>query len=232
MSQPLNNPASSIHRDYGATSSATPEVSFAAGTSSSGNSGFSPTEFVSLSENIGHNITTIHGSSKQLERHLKLIGTSKDISALRDNIHSTNAKTNACVQTTSQDLQRLQAVVLHGDRAQKLQLEKLKHEFEEVVKKYSGIQKKISMAIRQSYQLVVEAERQSVINARSELLQQQREEEAELTQGLGMLVEQKRRVEEIEADIIDVHEIMNKLSVMVNEQGADLGEYSSIYRFV
>lgn len=227
MSQALNNPASRIHRDYGATSSATPEVSFAAGTSSSGNSGFSPTELMSLSENIGHNITTIHCNSKQLEKKLKLIGTSKDLPTLRNDIHRINADTNACVRTTSQDLQRLQSVVPRGDRQQKFQLEKLRHEFEAVVNKYSDIQNKISKAVRQSYQLAAEEERKSVVNATTELLQQQREEQAQLTQNLGTLIEFEHQMKTIEADIIDVNVIMQKLNAIVAEQGADVGEYFS-----
>ncbi|XP_064545560.1 syntaxin-12 [Drosophila montana] len=216
MAQALNNPAGGTHRDYGATSSATPEVSFAA--ASSGNSGFSPTEFVSLSEDIGHNITSIHSSTKQLEKQLKLIGTAKDLSALREKIHSINTKSNARVQTTSQDLQRLQAVVRHGDRQQKLQLDKLTQGFQDVVEKYSMLQKRISQATRQSYQMAAEAERESVMSARTELLQLQRQDQAELEQQHSMLVERQRQVEQIEADILDVNVIMNKISTMVVEQ--------------
>lgn len=228
MSQALNNPTSSIHRDYGATSSATPEVSFAAGASSSGNStNFSPTEFMSLSENIGHNITAIHSSSKQLEKQLKLIGTSKDLSGLRDKIHGINTKTNARVLSTSQDLNVLQSVVRHGDRQQKLQLDKLTHEFQNVVEQYSTLQKKVSQATRQSYQVAAEAERERDSDARTEMLLQQRQEMAGLEQQHGMLVDRQRQVEQIEADIIDVHAIMNKLNTLVVEQRPMLGEYFS-----
>ncbi|KAH8397147.1 hypothetical protein KR215_009430 [Drosophila sulfurigaster] len=216
MSQALNNPTSSTHRDYGATSSATPDVSFAA--TSSGNSGFSPTEFVSLSEDIGNNITAVNSSTKQLEKQLKLIGTAKDLSSLRDKIHSINTKTNARVQTTSQDLQRLQAVVQHGDRQQKLQLEKLTQEFHTVVDKYSKQQKRISEATRQSYQVAADAEREAELTARTELLQQQRQDQAGLERQHDLLVERQRQVEQIEADILDVNVIMNKLSTMVVEQ--------------
>jgi len=122
MSQALNNPGGGgggggPHRDYGAMADSTPEVSFAA---AGGSSGFSPTEFMSLSEDIGHNITAIHSSTKQLEKQLKLIGTPKDLPNLREKVHAINTKCNARVQTTSQDLQRLQAVVRHGDRQQPL----------------------------------------------------------------------------------------------------------------
>ncbi|ALC44563.1 Syx13 [Drosophila busckii] len=221
MSQALNNPTSSstVHRDYGATSSTTPDVSFAGGaTSSSSGSGFSPTEFVSLSENIGHNITSILSSSKQLERQLKLIGTAKDLSTLREKIHSINTKANARVQTTSVELQRLQSVVRYGDRQQKLQLDKLMREFTQVVQKYSELQHSISQATRQSYMQAAAADREAELAANTELLQQQRQEQAGLQQEYDMLVERQRQVQQIETDMIDVNAIMVKLSGLVAEQ--------------
>ncbi|KAH8361435.1 hypothetical protein KR084_002399 [Drosophila pseudotakahashii] len=226
MSQALNNPGGGAgggggpHRDYGAMADSTPEVSFAA---AGGSSGFSPTEFMSLSEDIGHNITAIHSSTKQLEKQLKLIGTPKDLPNLREKVHSINTKCNARVQTTTQDLQRLQAVVRHGDRQQKLQLEKLTREFHGVVENYSNLQRRISSAMRQTLQQAQHFADQDVeANARAELLQQQRLEQANLQQEHDMLDERRRQVEQIESDIIDVNQIMNKLSGLVHDQGQQM----------
>ncbi|KAH8256085.1 syntaxin-12 [Drosophila bipectinata] len=222
MSQALNNPAGGggPRRDYGATAeNTTPEVSFA---SAGGSSGFSPTEFMTLSEDIGHNITAVHSSSKQLEKQLKLINTPREQAALREKVHSINMKTNARIQTTSQDLQRLQAVVRHGDKQQRLQLEKLTQEFQGVVEKYSSTQKRISTAMRQTLRQAQESEHESEALAREELLQQQRLEEAGLQQEHDLLVERQRQVEQIESDIIDVNQIMTKLSGLVHEQGEQL----------
>ncbi|KAH8293601.1 hypothetical protein KR054_002077 [Drosophila jambulina] len=236
MSQALNNPAGGgggggaagggggPHRDYGSTadtaSTTTPEVSFAA---AGGSSGFSPTEFMSLSEDIGHNITAVLSSTKQLEKQLKLIGTPRDTAALREKVHAINTKTNARVQTTSQDLQRLQAVVRHGDRQQKLQLEKLTREFHGVVEKYSNLQRRISSAMRQTLQQAQDlAEHEVEATSRAELLQQQRLEQAGLQQEVDMLDERRRQVEQIESDIIDVNQIMTRLSGMVHEQGQQM----------
>lgn len=223
MAQPLNNPSSSTHRDYGAISNATPEVSFATG-SNSGNAGFSPTEFVSLSEDIGHNITAINSSTIQLEKQLKLIDTTRNLSALMEKIHNINTKTNARVQKTTQDLERLQAVLRYGDRQQKLQLEKLTDDFHDVLRKYSKQQKCISNATRRSYEVAAQAERDADMSARTELLQQQREEQAGLERQHEMLMERQRQVELIESGVLDVNAIMNKLRTCVAEQGAAVGE--------
>lgn len=75
-------------RNYGATSSsgmlggasgmgAGSDVTFA---------GFSPTEFMSLSENIAQNIGSVKSSWHHLEKVLKLIGSPKDTAAVRDRV--------------------------------------------------------------------------------------------------------------------------------------------------
>ncbi|XP_039486464.1 syntaxin-12 [Drosophila santomea] len=226
MSQALNNPGGGNgggggpHRDYGAMADSTPEVSFAA---AGGSSGFSPTEFMSLSEDIGHNITAIHSSTKQLEKQLKLIGTPKELPNLREKVHTINTKCNDRVQTTSQDLQRLQAVVRHGDRQQKLQLEKLTREFHGVVEKYSNLQRRISSAMRQTLQQAQEFARETAeANDRAEFLGQQRWELSRLQQEHDMLGDRQRQVEQIESDIIDVNQIMTQLSGLVHDQGQQM----------
>lgn len=77
-------------RDYGATSSTSGGLM--AGTSNmhgaAGNdvtfAGFSPTEFISLSENIAQNVASVKSSQHHLEKILKNIGGPKDSAALRD----------------------------------------------------------------------------------------------------------------------------------------------------
>lgn len=68
-------------RDYGATSSTTtnniPDVDFA---------GFSPTEFISLSENIGHNVGSVKSSWQTLEKTMKILGTNRDNLATRERV--------------------------------------------------------------------------------------------------------------------------------------------------
>jgi t-SNARE domain-containing protein 1 len=71
-----------IPRDYGATSSSAattmPEVDFAGG--------FSPTEFISLSENIAANVSSIKSSFQQLEKFNRVIGTDRDKKNVRDQV--------------------------------------------------------------------------------------------------------------------------------------------------
>lgn len=75
-------------RDYGATSSTSGLFTGSATMSAPGNdvtfAGFSPTEFMSLSENIGQNIMSIQSSRQQLEKILKVIGGPKDTAVIRE----------------------------------------------------------------------------------------------------------------------------------------------------
>jgi len=49
-------------------------------------------------------------------------------------------------------------------------------------------------------------------------------EQANLQQEHDMLDERRRQVEQIESDIIDVNQIMTKLSGLVHDQGQQMGE--------
>lgn len=87
MSRPLDNAATSISsgsgyralRDYGATGSsgsapsAIPDVNFA----------FSPTEYMSLSENIAQSSKIVKSSTQLLKRANKQIGSKADNATMR-----------------------------------------------------------------------------------------------------------------------------------------------------
>lgn len=106
MSRGLNNSAFRALRDYGATSNTNsagePGGIIASGSgngrSNNGNNsggnianvpdvnfaGFSPTEFMTLSENIAQNIGSVKTSRQTLEKALKKIGTPNDNVKIRD----------------------------------------------------------------------------------------------------------------------------------------------------
>lgn len=67
-------------RDYGATSSS------AMADSSNNFGGFSPTEFISLSESIAANTIFVKQSWQFLEKANRTIGTAKDNQTLRDKV--------------------------------------------------------------------------------------------------------------------------------------------------
>lgn len=69
--------------DYGATSA----TGIMAGPSNNSDvtfAGFSPTEFMSLSESITPNISAVQSSLRYLEKAIKSIGTQRDTKELRE----------------------------------------------------------------------------------------------------------------------------------------------------
>lgn len=235
MSQNLNNGSS--HRDYGATSSTNANMIAAAGTSSTTipDVQFSPTEFMSLSEDIAHNIQAINSYCKQLDKIFQIIGTPRDQQSTRDKVHDIHTKANPRIEATSIDFQRLTAIVLRGDKKQKLQLEKLTNDFCTVVEKYSTIQRRIATAMRQtftqSHLAQMQDQESSTDTDRQLLLQRQQQQQMQLEQQEmqfehDMLVDRERQIKQIEADILDVNSIMRKMSTLVQAQGEDVGKFN------
>lgn len=225
MSQNLNN--GSTHRDYGATSSSNTNMMSSSTTIPDVNfSGFSPTEFMSLSEDIAHNIQAVNSSSKQLEKILQILGTPRDQQSTRDKVHDINTKTNSRIESTSVDLQRLTAIVRRGDKQQKLQLEKLTNDFCNVVERYTTTQKCMAQAMRQTYtqpqmaqmQDDREADTEELIQRQQQLQQQQMQFEHD------MLVDRERQIKQIESDMLDVNKIMRTITALVQAQGEEVGK--------
>lgn len=213
-------------RDYGATSSSASTTTMA-GDSSNNFGGFSPTEFISLSESIAANTIFVKQSWQFLEKANRTIGTAKDNQTLRDKVHDMQAGTNQRIATTSKDLQRLTVVVRRGDKQQKLQVEKLTSDFTHVVQMYSKSQQVIAAKMKQVF--LVNASQQDDLNRDSfsgdggtqqdQLLARQQQA---VTQSLqfeqDMLLEREQRFRQIEADVLDVNQIMKELSSITNQQ--------------
>ncbi|TDG44460.1 hypothetical protein AWZ03_009097 [Drosophila navojoa] len=192
---------------------------YSAAGSSSSLAGHSRSEFSSLYDAIGQNITAINSSSKQLEKLWKLTGKTKDLRTLQEQIHNINSETNERIESTSRDFKRLQVVLRNGDRQQRLQLERIKSDFQHVLEKYSAQQRRNSRASRQSYNAAVASQRKTASSVETELLQQQRQEQAELQREHNLLLERQRQVEQLEADVVDVNIIMKQLRRLISEQG-------------
>lgn len=214
-------------RDYGATSSSAVTNMAASSTDASNFGGFSPTEFISLSESIAANTIFVKQSWQFLEKANRTIGTAKDNQTLRDKVHDIQTGTNQRISTTSKDLQRLTVVVRRGDKQQKLQVEKLTSDFTHVVQMYSKSQQVIAAKMKQI--LLVNASQQDdmqrdLIGFGDAGQQQQQEQQfqqqvqRDLQFEQDMMLEREQRVRQIEADVLDVRQIMQELSSITNQQ--------------
>lgn len=77
-------------RDYGSTGTGNVPMAGTSGMATGSDvtfAGFSPTEFMSLSENIAQNIGSVKSSWHHLEKIIKIIGGPKDTAAIRDKVY-------------------------------------------------------------------------------------------------------------------------------------------------
>lgn len=222
----LSNSGGGFRSNYGATtstnSSTIPDVNFA---------GFSPTEFIGLSENIAQNIQKVKSSWLELDKSLKKIGTNRDNQEIRDKTQQLQVTTNQIITITSKDLHRLTAVVRRGgDKQQKLQVEKLTSDFKMVVEKYSASQQQI--AVKMKSIILRKSSIQDDMNRDSmesndfdkELVQKQIQAR-NLQFEQDMLIERENSVREIEANVLDVNQIMRELNSLINQQGEAVGKF-------
>ncbi|KPJ03503.1 PREDICTED: syntaxin-12 [Papilio xuthus] len=209
-------PISGSSRDYGSTA-APPTVGFA---------DFSPTELYNLSEGIADNINAINSGLRSLEKMMKQIGGPNDSVQLRDKIHDAQQNVNGSVSATARDIQRLGVIVRRGDKPQKLQVERLTQAFRDALEKYSTVQKQVSekMAafmpskprVRNDPRFL---EQQAAADDEEAALLANQQAQARLVQfETSMLLEREAQLSKIEADVLDVNQIMQDLAEMVSAQ--------------
>lgn len=200
-------------------------MSSTAATSDGNFGGFSPTEFISLSESIAANTIFVKQSWQFLEKTNRTLGTAKDNQSLRDKINDIQTGTNQRIATTTKDLQRLTVVVRGGDKQQKLQVEKLTSDFKQVVQFYSKSQQSIATKMKQVFLVNASQLDDQLSSAGGEVnvsAEQQLQRQKQLQQSMqfeqDMLLQREQRFREIEANVLDVNYIMSELSSLVTQQ--------------
>ncbi|KAL1414943.1 hypothetical protein MTO96_029984 [Rhipicephalus appendiculatus] len=108
-----------------------------------------PQRYHQLCDNISSAIFSINNDTATLERASRQLGTQADTDAFREKLHMTQQNANLTIKSTTSALQDLATLVAQGDKQQKLQSSRLRNEFQEVVKRYSSLQK--TVATRQKY---------------------------------------------------------------------------------
>ncbi|XP_029845995.2 syntaxin-12 [Ixodes scapularis] len=195
--------------------------------------------FHQLSDNISSNIFSINTATSTLERATKQLGTQADTEAFRDKIHLTQQNANATIKMTSASLHDLAGLIGPADKQLRLQSDRLRNEFQEVVKRYSNLQKEV--ATRQRYSMCkpaaaprtrtsgwggLEAQREEEeaalipgLESPQSPVQQQQHLVADLDYENALLAERERRMRQIETDMLDCNQIFKDLATLVHEQG-------------
>ncbi|CAG7731670.1 unnamed protein product [Allacma fusca] len=184
-------------------------------------------EFQRLRGSISSNIFGISSNSTTLEKALQTIGNADDSKTLRLKLQTLQTSSKVAINYTTTDLKRLKAMVESTGEArmEKLVVNRLETDFRSHVERYTAVQKKLVAKMKATplrapspapETVGVEDDLQLVTNEEKEY---QTFEVQTVEFDLEMAVETASRVQQIESDIVDIHEIMTQLGSMVHEQG-------------
>jgi len=195
-------------------------------------------DFQGLCEDISNNIFTVNSNATSLDRLMKQIGSNKDSVQLRDRIHDTEQNTNHLTTDITQSFKQLSRLCSRSDRQQKLQFERLKSDFQETVKRYYGLQRKVADKVKSAEPLRnpvtenrplkdliswgedADDEAGHMEQARRADQQQQLQAQDQIVQAdLELLQEREERIRQLEGDILDINDIFKELGSLVHEQG-------------
>ncbi|XP_014669928.1 PREDICTED: syntaxin-12-like [Priapulus caudatus] len=194
-------------------------------------------QFSQRCDEVSTHIFTISNNASGLERALKQVGTSQDSLRLRQKIHGTQQTTNAIITQCHELLKNLAMVARQSDKSKRLQVERLRNELKDTIKRYSLIQKKTAEKMRETMPtkrplLAPPASEEQLIGwgaddeeETARLVEDQRRRQQLQIQKehvdfeIALYEERDERIRQIEADILDVNEIFRELASLVHEQG-------------
>lgn len=132
--------------------------------------------------------------------------------------------TNQIASVTSKDLHKLkQLLSKKSEKQQQLQVEKLEETFKDAVNKYYSLQK--DLANKQKAHLLVSVSIENEYTPDNDDNEQQRQ--AQLVREAAfeqeMFLDREARIKQIEADVLDVNQIMRELGSLVHEQSETIG---------
>ncbi|XP_046573733.1 syntaxin-12-like [Haliotis rubra] len=218
---------------YGAVSGYRDDPGFSDYKDDPGNRGFSADE---VFDQIRTNVFKINNGANVVDRAMKSIGSERDSVQLRDKIHETSQSTHQLVQTTMRLIKSAGSKRIN--KQQKLQLDRLRNDFQEAVQRYQSLQRKAAEKVKttvimspkgsSSKPLVDLAPYQDDGTAdTSQLIQDDRraqlqEQQVIIEDDLALIREREERIRQLESDILDVNEIFRDLGAMIQEQGETL----------
>ena len=194
--------------------------------------GRSDGRFGDLCSEISENIFTINNGANTLDRAMKIINTERDSPQIRDRIHETSQNTNKIVSETTRLMKKVAG--LRGlDKPQKLQIDRLKNDFQDSVQRFSTLQKRAAEKVKQSTKLSEAKPKSSGgwmddDDDNSPFLEQERRREEMQVQeqvvedDLMLIRDREERIRQLEGDILDVNEIFRELGALITEQGEQI----------
>lgn len=176
---------------------------------------------------ITRNISNINNGANLIEKAAKVIGTDRDNGQAGDKIHHVSQDTTKIVTATTRLLKQLGKRRL--DRSQKLQIDKVTHDFQESLQRFQSLQKKATEKARDSSRKELQKPKNTdwldeddeplIDEGRHKQLMAQ---EQVIDDDLALIQDREEQIRALEGDILDVNEIFRDLGAMVYEQGEQI----------
>ncbi|XP_069456948.1 t-SNARE domain-containing protein 1 isoform X2 [Ovis canadensis] len=201
-----------------------------------------PSDLQELFQETSANIFRINSNVTSLEQSLRSLGTPGDTQELRDSLHTVQQETNRTIAASASALKQTAELLRGCPRQEHLQLDRLKTQLSDAVRRYGVVQKKIA---EKSRALLPTAQRggkqQSPQATFAELADDEKifnggdgvwsgHEQAllpEITEeDLEAIRLREEAILQIESDLLDVNQIIKDLASMVSEQGEAIGSSS------
>ncbi|KAK6190085.1 hypothetical protein SNE40_002021 [Patella caerulea] len=190
---------------------------------------------------IKNNIFKINSGANSIEKAMKNIGTDRDSVQLRDKIHEISQTTNKIAQDTMRVMKSVGNK--RADKQQKIQLSKLKNDFQESVERFQGLQKMAAGKVKSSVKLGThkpaskplvdtgmtgwndeddDYSDKTAFYRQEERRVELQEQQQVVEDDLALIREREERIRQLESDILDVNEIFRDLGALITEQGETL----------
>ncbi|KAM8784173.1 t-SNARE domain-containing protein 1 isoform 2-T2 [Rhynchonycteris naso] len=194
-----------------------------------------PSDLRELVQEASAGVFRINASVASLEQSLRSLGTSIDTQELRDSLHTVQQETNHTVATSTSVMKQISELLCGCSRQERLQVDRLRTQLSDAVRRYGAVQKKIAEKSRALLPTAQKGGRQQSPRAPSaELADDEKvfnggdsmwpgQEQAllpEITEeDLEAVQLREEAILQVESDLLDVNQIIKDLASLVSEQG-------------
>ncbi|CAK5269842.1 unnamed protein product [Mycena citricolor] len=188
--------------------------------------------FLELQSSLGLQVFKMNANVQAILRHVDQLGTPKDSSGMRKNLHELTETTRAMVKRASEDLKKLSVLQIKLPH-QKTALQKTSHDLEMSLVAFQRAQqvsaerqRTVVQGVRMAVDDATPAEPETPQQRQALLLQQQLSPH-ELAYQESLIQEREAEIREIETGIHELSEIFHDLGTLVQQQGGMLDNIES-----
>lgn len=180
---------------------------------------------------IIRNLQTISDHLTRMNLLVEKVDTQQDSQSVRNDMTNVQTTINKLIKITSDVFKAYSKEPPTGEKEEKewkVQSQRLKESFHDILSRYSELQKVARVKQRTSLRQSMNASglQHVEINAEGELVAQdghQLQVEIVKTEvDIDLIKEREAQLKQLERDIVDIHQIFKDLAILVEEQGEDI----------